>query len=412
MEAIELQNINFVRFNKVNIFGNRGVGKSSLISFIENYNYKNIKFHENFEIELLEHENKLVERVINIFDPIKKDKDSLYLFYPTNLDDLKTINSNLDTLLFQTKCVLIMWDKSKPNTFKNIPKLIKNIKYIKNIDIFIIQNKKDCEFRKYEKDYPSERDINDQIESLKANYNNIYKVEASMLDKEILNNLLDDIHNSVNLENQKNKDGIKNASDLVKIQYPFESIYDNNNQKTFNICLAGESRTGKSSFLTRFLYEGFENIQIGKDFEHKLWVNMSNQTIIIKISEEKNPGLFEQYSGFLLFYDITNIYSYENLDDLIKIIRKKNIYAPIIIIGNKIDKIKYREISKEKTKSFASKQKCKYFEVSCSDGINIIEILKEIIFDAYEIYTAPEEEKEKIKVNSDEKKCSCCPWCL
>ena len=42
MEATELQNINFVKFNKVNIFGNRGVGKSSLISFIENYNYKNI----------------------------------------------------------------------------------------------------------------------------------------------------------------------------------------------------------------------------------------------------------------------------------------------------------------------------------------------------------------------------------
>ena len=111
-----------------------------------------------------------------------------------------------------------------------------------------------------------------------------------MLDKESIKKLLDDINNSVNLENQKNKDGIKKASDLVKIQYPFESIYDNNNQKTFNICLAGEHRT---------LYEGFENIQIGKDFEHKLWVNISNQAIIVKISEEKNLELFEQYSGFL-----------------------------------------------------------------------------------------------------------------
>ena len=87
-----------------------------------------------------------------------------------------------------------------------------------------------------------------------------------------------------------------------------------------------------------------------------MWVNISNQAIIVKISEEKNLELFEQYSGFLLFYDITNIYSYEKLDDLIKIIRKKNIYAPIIIIGNKIDKIKYREISKEKAKSFAAKK--------------------------------------------------------
>ena len=113
----------------------------------------------------------------------------------------------------------------------------------------------------------------------------------------------------------------------------------------------------KSSFLTRFLYEGFENIQIGKDFEHKLWVNISNQTIIVKISEVRNPELFEQYSGFLLFYDITYIYSYEKLDDLIKIIRKKNKNAPIIIIGNKIDKIKDREISKEKAKLFAAKKK-------------------------------------------------------
>ena len=56
---------------------------------------------------------------------------------------------NLDTLLLQTECIIIMWDKSRPETFDNIPNLISTIiegikEYkFRDVPIFLIQNKID-----------------------------------------------------------------------------------------------------------------------------------------------------------------------------------------------------------------------------------------------------------------------------
>ena len=118
METVEIENQKYVYFRKVNIFGDSGVGKSSFISWIENYKNK------DFEIKATNPENDddsdsvshkisfdLVEQVKRVVYPEKENTH--FLLYETDLDRYDSIKMNLDILLVQTECILLMWDESE-----------------------------------------------------------------------------------------------------------------------------------------------------------------------------------------------------------------------------------------------------------------------------------------------------------
>lgn len=66
--------------------------------------------------------------------------------------------------------------------------------------------------------------------------------------------------------------------------------------------------------------------------------------------------------GFVLVYDITNKYSLQQLETIIEYIRKRRDghVVPIVLVGNKSDKI--REVSRDEGKEFCQKHKLLYFE--------------------------------------------------
>ena len=182
MESAQIaQNKEIVHFIKINIFGEFGVGKSTFISWLEEFKNKNFKI-KNENDDSFEISKNLVEQVKRIIVPINEDKDIHFLVYETNLNHFDTIRANLDTLLFQNECILVMWDSSHPNTFEKIPDLVNSIismineKQIRNIDIYIVQNRTDLDFD-ISKEGQTEEEINQKIDELKNIYNNIYKTK-------------------------------------------------------------------------------------------------------------------------------------------------------------------------------------------------------------------------------------------
>ena len=78
--------------------------------------------------------------------------------------------------------------------------------------------------------------------------------------------------------------------------------------------------------------------------------------------------------GVLLLFDITSRDDFEGLNNYLKLITKdfKLEDFPVLLIANKID-LK-REIEKEEIEKFQKDNKLiGYFEVSCKEGINVIE---------------------------------------
>ena len=384
MESVPIaQNKEIVFLRKINIFGEAGVGKSTFISFLEEYGNDNYKFNENID-DSFDISNNLVEQIKRIVVPISEQKNIHFLTYETNLNQIDTIKANLDTLLIQTECILVMWDSSHPNTFEKIPDLINliismiNEKQVRNIDIYIAQNKTDLEFD-ISREGESEEEIDQKIEELKNTYKNIYKAKTNFPNKKGIYELLLDINRSIDRNNQEGEDVI----DLVKIKYPIKSIENKNNQKTLNICLIGESNTGKSSFIMTLLDDKKD---YKKNSDQNLWTDISNEKILVKLSEfsDKKNEIYKGCFGFLLFFDVTDKNSLNYIKEWINVIKEK-VNRDIIIIGNKID-LNKREIKKSEVKKLAYEKFCKYFECSCSNGINVIEIFKEIVYDAYQTF--------------------------
>ena len=198
---MKIENQKLVYFRKVNIFGDSFVGKSSFISWIENYKNKDFEIKsDDSDSSYDELSSYLVEQAKRVVYPEKENTH--FLLYETNLDRYDSVKMNLDTLLFQSECVLLMWDESEQ--FENISSLISCIntmisnKRINNIDIYLIQNKTDLNNEPLD-------EINKEIESLKQEFNNLYIYKISILKKEGLHDLLSSIYHDVTRKEAEQK---------------------------------------------------------------------------------------------------------------------------------------------------------------------------------------------------------------
>ena len=173
-----------IHFHKINIFGDEGVGKTSLISFFENYDndkyelkLNSLNSLENYR-DTFNNNPTIVEKIKRLSIKINENKILYFNIYETNLNRYDSINMNLDTLLVQTECIILMWDNNDPETFNNIPKLIETIdsgmkqnKYRK-VPIFLIQNKMDLEMNSSINSRDVE-EIEQTYNKLKKDYSNI-----------------------------------------------------------------------------------------------------------------------------------------------------------------------------------------------------------------------------------------------
>ena len=172
----------------------------------------------------------------------------------------------------------------------------------------------------------------------------------------------------------------------------------------FKILLIGNTFVGKSSLLQRFIdqsWNGKFDPTIGVDFVRIIknkkiqklkTIEVEGKKVKLQIwdtaGEERFRNITSSYykggHGILLMYDITNRNSFESIKNWLIEVEKhadKNIYK--VLIGNKIDLEKDRDITYNEGKEYAESEGMKFIETSAKDGSNIEEafelITKEII---------------------------------
>ena len=163
--------------------------------------------------------------------------------------------------------------------------------------------------------------------------------------------------------------------------------------KICQILIIGDSSVGKTSLLTRYTNGTFKPeylATVGLDFYSKDEI-FDNKTIHVKLwdtaGQERYKSLTQSYfknaEGVIVTYDITNSESFDNLKYWINSIKKniegKNIFIPVIIIGNKIDMSDSREINKEDAEKFASDNKYKYYETSAKTGEGVDQAIRDLV---------------------------------
>ena len=165
----------------------------------------------------------------------------------------------------------------------------------------------------------------------------------------------------------------------------------------------GDSQVGKSAMTEIYLNREFSEeylTTIGINIntkDTKIIINGEEKEIKVKIwdtaGQEKFKSISTQYikncDGILLIYDINNKKSFENIENWLNEIenKKKKNNIPLVLIGNKIDLEKEREVSFQEGEKLAQIYNMEFFECSAKDKINVNECfncLIELIFQLYE----------------------------
>ena len=401
----------FVHYQKINIFGEPYVGKSSFISLMENYDSDIFQLDFNSNEESFYSSFAMVEEIKQIEIRLNEDKNLYFNVYETNIDRIDSIRMNLDTLLFQTDCIIIMWDNSSPKTFGNIPTLISTIEdclkqsEIK-VPIFVVQNKMDLKFDIDEISVTKDK-FNESINKLKANQNITYK-EITLKDNK--NNFYELI-GAIERRLSENSSKIK-IDDIYEVKYHHPlKITKNKKSLYLNCLLLGNQSTGKTSFLKSLVGESITNSSptIGIDISPFI-CSFKGEEFTFKIHDTAGQERFKCISknyyrnadAFLIFFDVTNEESFNTVKDWIKSIvennGKVNEQYELFLVANKIDETEMRKVGKKEGKELATKYKIKYFEISCLKKINIYELLYEITLETYKKYKRFEKTNESFQL--------------
>ena len=165
-----------------------------------------------------------------------------------------------------------------------------------------------------------------------------------------------------------------------------------NYDKTCQILIIGDPYVGKTSIISRYTNGTFKEeylSTVGLDYYPKQEI-IDNKTINIKLwdtaGEERykslTQNLFRNAEGVLLVFDVTKIDTFNNLKEWISSIKLnmegKNIFIPVVIIGNKLDMEDQREITKEQAEKFVSENNYKYFETSAKTGEGVDKSIREL----------------------------------
>ncbi|MFX1326323.1 MAG: Rab family GTPase [Promethearchaeota archaeon] len=166
-----------------------------------------------------------------------------------------------------------------------------------------------------------------------------------------------------------------------------------NIREIFKVFIGGDIGVGKTTFLGDRVEKAVVSdtaLTVGVDFYWKkveIGENHYKLQLWDFLGGEKFQNLLSYYvtgsRGVLLFYDITNPSSFNNIDDWLEVIRKqvgteKN--APIImLVGNKTDLDDTRQVSAEDGKIFAKSREIQGFiECSAKTGKNVSSIFNSL----------------------------------
>ena len=151
------------------------------------------------------------------------------------------------------------------------------------------------------------------------------------------------------------------------------------------LVIIGDSGVGKSNYLYRFVEGEFCPVHestVGFDYKSKTCnLPKCKKTVKFQIwdtaGQEKymsiNKNLFQRVQGIILMYDISVKKSFDNLEKWMELIKQLTSGIPILLIGNKIDLIEERKISKEMGETFANNNNIIFFESSGKTGENVEE---------------------------------------
>ncbi len=152
---------------------------------------------------------------------------------------------------------------------------------------------------------------------------------------------------------------------------------------------AGHRIVGKTSLITRFMYDSFDNMYqatIGIDFLSKT-MYLEDRTVRLQLwdtaGQERFRSLIPSYirdsSVAVVVYDISNLKSFHNTRKWVDDVRgERGQDVIIVLVGNKTDLGDKREVSSQMGEEEARKSGAIFMETSAKVGANVKALFRRI----------------------------------
>ena len=178
----------------------------------------------------------------------------------------------------------------------------------------------------------------------------------------------------------------------------------------YKILILGDGSVGKTSFLTRYADNSFQESvlsTIGVDYKLKNVQLDDGRTVKLQIWDTAGQDRFRSIAknyykganGIVVVFSVIDKESFKNVRTWISQIKEEvDEKVTIILVGNKIDREEVRVVTKEKGEELAKEFGLPYFECSAKTGVNITTAFNELVKRVVEIsdkYGGKEGEKLK-----------------
>ncbi|XP_051506240.1 ras-related protein Rab-6A-like isoform X4 [Xyrauchen texanus] len=175
--------------------------------------------------------------------------------------------------------------------------------------------------------------------------------------------------------------------------------------RKFKLVFLGEQSVGKTSLITRFMYDSFDNTYqatIGIDFLSKT-MYLEDRTVRLQLwdtaGQERFRSLIPSYirdsTIAVVVYDITNLNSFQQTSKWIDDVRtERGSDVIIMLVGNKTDLADKRQVSLEAAEKKARDLNVMYIETSAKAGYNVKQLFRRVAAALPGMDSTPEKSKE------------------